>query len=93
MCALKKDVTSSTGLVVENAYIKVDEYSCYGNNVNARLRAYVSKELADNGASPIEGSEDIITLTVDYSDEADNTKKQIYEFAKTLEKYADAVDC
>lgn len=92
MCALKLTVIASTGLEVQDAYVKVDEYSCYGNNVNARLRAYVSKELADAGASAIEGSEDIITLTVDYSDVAANAKKQIYEHAKTLERYADAVD-
>ena len=90
--ALQMTVTSATGLDVQDAYIKVDEYSCYGNNVNARLRAYVSKDLADAGASAIEGSEDIITLTVDYSDDADNAKKQIYEYAKTLDKYAEAID-
>lgn len=90
--AFQKEVMSLTGMNVQNAYIKIDEYACYGETVHVRLRAYVSKELADNGNAPIEGSEDIITLTVDYSDDATNTKKQIYEYAKTLDKYADAID-
>lgn len=94
MCALKLEVTSTTGMVISGAYIKVDEYSCgKGNVVNARLRAYVSKELANSGASSIEGSEEIITFTVEYSDESDNPKKQIYEFVKNMDKYSDAIDC
>ncbi|ETT64955.1 hypothetical protein BSK66_08045 [Paenibacillus odorifer] len=90
--ALLLTLTSATGYEVQDAYIKVDEYGCYGNTVHARLRACVSKELADNGASSIEGSEDIITLTVDYSDNAANAKKQIYEHVKKLDKYVNSVD-
>lgn len=86
-------VTSSTGLIVESAYIKIDEYSCdKQNNVFARIRAYVSKELENSGSSPIEGSEDLIEITADYSEEAVNTKKQIYNHMKKLEKYSNAID-
>lgn len=90
--ALKQTIESSTGLTIEDGYIKVVEYSCYGDNVNARLRAYVSQQAANEGKSHIEGSEDIITITADYNDDAPNAKKQIYEHAKTLDKYVDAID-
>lgn len=91
--ALQITTTASTGYEVRDAYVKITGYTCGINNlVHARLCAYVSKELADAGASHIEGSEDIITLTCDYGDDASNTKKQIYEYAKTLDKFADAVD-
>lgn len=91
--ALQQKITSSTGLTIDDAYIKVDEYSCgKDNTINARLRAYVSQDLAKEGASHIEGSEDIVTLTANYADDAPNAKKQIYEYAKTLDKYAEAID-
>ncbi|MEK3987462.1 hypothetical protein MHB77_29455 [Paenibacillus sp. FSL K6-3166] len=91
--ALTKNVTSNTGIEVESAYIKVDEYSCGKNNtVNARVRAYVSREFEQEGKSFIEGAEDIIQIIGDYSDNALNMKKQIYNHIKTLEKYSDAID-
>jgi len=89
---LQLTITSSTGLEIENAYIRIDEYSCMDSTINARIRAYVSKEMQQQGKSFIEGTEEIITFDGDYSDEAVNTKKQIYEHMKTLEKYQDAVD-
>lgn len=91
--ALEKNIISSTGLEVQNAYIKIDEYSCgKGNIVNARIRAYASRELEQQGASYLEGTEDIVSFTADYSENAFNSKKQIYEYVKTLEKYSNAVD-
>lgn len=90
--ALQLTTTSAAGYEIQDAYIKVVEYACYGDTVHARLRAYVSQQTASDGKAHIEGSEDIITITCDYSDEADNAKKQIYEYAKTLPKYADAID-
>lgn len=91
--ALQMTITSAAGYEVQDAYFRVDEYSCAKDNaVHARLRAYVSQQAAAEGKAYIEGSEDIITLTVDYSDDADNTKKQIYEYAKTLDRYSEAID-
>lgn len=91
--ALQQNATSTTGLEIENAYFKIDEYSCDKNNmVKARIRAYVSKKLADSGAAPIEGIDDSLSFVANYEDNAENTKKQIYEHAKTLDKYADAID-
>lgn len=92
MCALQLKIESTTGYEVQDAYVKVDEYSCYGDTVHARLRAYVSQQASIDGKAHIEGSEEIVTLKVDYSDDACNTKKQIYEHTKMLDKYADAID-
>lgn len=86
-------IKSSTGLKVENAYIKIDEYSCdRHNSVNVRVRAYVSKELEMQGAVYLEGSEDIFNTTILYDDYSPNPKKQIYEYLKTLDKYKEATD-
>lgn len=91
--AILKSVSSSSGIEVINAYIKVDEYSCAkGNVVNARVRAYVSRNFEIEGKGPIEGNEEIIQITASYEDGSANTKKQIYEHMKTLPQYQDAVD-
>lgn len=91
--ALMQSVESSTGLIIENAYIKIDEYSCSKDNiVNARLKAYISQDAAKDNKSPIEGSEDFVTMLADYSENAHNVKKQLYEFAKKKEKYKNAID-
>lgn len=91
--ALQKNIQSTTGLEIKNAYIKVDNYSCNKNNiVSAKLLAFVSRSASEEGKAPIEGSGEIITLETDYSDGAINTKKQIYEYAKTIDKYKDAID-
>lgn len=90
--ALSKIIISATGLEIQNAYIRIDEYSCFENTVNARVRAYISKDMQISGKAFISGSEDIITMECDYSDIATNTKKQIYTHMKTLDKYSTAID-
>lgn len=91
--ALKMTISSDTGLNIENAYIHIDEYSCNKDEtINARIRAYVSRELMKSGSAFISGSEEIITLQGDYSDTATNAKKQIYAHMKTLDKYKDTTD-
>jgi len=91
--ALKMTIQSDIGQEFQNAYIRIDEYRCDTNeNISARVRAYISRDLMKNGANFIGGSEDIISLKGDYSDLAINIKKQIYEYMKTLAKYSNAID-
>lgn len=91
--ALKMTIQSNTGINIEDAYIHIDEYSCNKEEViNARIRSYISRDLMKNGANFISGSEEIITIQGDYSDTAMNTKKQIYNHIKTLDKYLSAID-
>ena len=91
--ALKMDITSATGLMVQGAYVKIDEYFSYKDDcIFAKVRGYVSRELESAGSAPIEGTEEIIELVCDYSDGAKNSKSQIYTYMKTLEKYANALD-
>lgn len=87
------NIESTTGFIHENAFLKIDEYSCdQNNNIRARVRAYISREHALAGASHIEGSEEIIEIKGDYSERALNTKIQIYDYLGTLDKYKDAID-
>lgn len=88
-----KTITGDAGLEIQNAYIHIDEYTCDKNEkISARIRAYVSRDLMKSDKSYISGSEDVISLQGNYSDTAVNTKKQIYVYIKTLDKYKNAVD-
>lgn len=87
------NIKGSTGISFSGAYTKIDEYSCdKTNTVSARMRSYASKEMEQEGKSPIEGSELIVSLKCDYSDDAVNTKKQIYTHLKKLPEYEHAID-
>ena len=90
--AISQTIVSDTGLTIQDAYIRVHDYHCSGNTINVRLRAYINRQAANGGKSHVEGSEDILIIEGDYSENAPNTKIQIYKYAKTLNKYADAVD-
>src|SRR5690606_9496867 len=91
--ALKMNFLASTGVMHHDAYIKVFSYTCdVENTINARLRAYASRQHAMDGLSHLEGSEDIISFNGDYSALAKNAKTQIYEHAKTIERYSNSVD-
>lgn len=91
--ALQKTILADTGVTHVNAYIKVHSYSCdVDNTINARLRAYASRQHAHDGKAHLEGSEDIVSIVGDYSENADNAKKQIYDKLKLMDNYLDAVD-
>lgn len=90
--ALEMDILSETGMDIPKAYFRIDEYSCYNTKVFAKIRGYVSRDLHIKGNSPIEGTEHVVEITCDYSDYARNTKIQIYEYLKTLERYDNAED-
>lgn len=90
--ALEMDILSETGMDIPKAYFRIDEYSCYDTKIFAKIRGYVSRDLHIKGNSPIEGTEHVVEITCDYSDYARNTKIQIYEYLKTLERYDNAED-
>lgn len=91
---LQKTIISDNGLEIQDAYFRIDEYSCNGSNlINARIRAYVSRDLQKQGANFITGSEDVVSFIGQYFNNSINTKKQCYDYIKTLSKYTDAIDC
>lgn len=91
--ALEMDFKSTIGQIFNRVYFTIDEYSCDKKEiVRAKIRGYITRDLSKSGASPLEGSETIVELTVDYSDEATNSKKQIYEKLRTLPEFENAVD-
>lgn len=91
--ALSMKLKSNIGIEIDNAYIRIDEiHSDKFNRVQARMSGYVNKEAFINGNKAISGSEDFIYIDGNFEDDSVNIKKQIYEYAKTLDKYSGAID-
>ena len=89
--ALSKTVSTNSGLLVPNAYIRIDEQSGGKNVIDLRVRIYVSKEKREEGAAWVE--EKLQSFVPDTSENSSNFIKQGYDFLKTLEEYADSIAC
>ena len=82
--AIKKDINLDTGIIVNEAYCRVENITIDKQKMNLNVRKYVAKD------KPF-FSEEIITC--DYDIDGDNPFKQSYEYLKTLEEFKDAEDC
>lgn len=89
--ALSKNITLNNGLVVNNAYIRIDTVSGYKGGLDYSINSYISQDGFINGQGYLE--QEILHFVPSVEDNSPNFIKQAYEDAKTLPKYADAVDC
>lgn len=89
--ALSKDIILNNGLTVPNAYIRIDTVSGYKGELDISVNSYVSQEAFNNGQGYLE--QKFYHFVPSVADGALNFIKQGYEYLKTLEEYADAVDC
>lgn len=84
---LKKELES--GLILEEAYCKVEEINANKEKMNFYLSIYLNKEARNNNKIPLESKF--------YSCDHDvymnrNTIKQAYMYLKSLEDYNNAID-
>ena len=91
--ALKKLLTLASGITVENAYIRISEYS--GKNKGSttyKVDAYKDSRAYTEDCSTVCESK-IYTIETSITDDSPNILKQGYEGLKLLPEYADAEDC
>jgi len=89
--ALNKSIILNNGLIVNNAYIRIDTVKGYKGDLQISVNSYVSKEAFDSGQGYLE--QKFYNFVPSVEDTAPNFIRQGYEHLKTLEEYADAVDC
>ena len=89
--ALSKNIILNNGLTVNNAYIRVDTVSGYKGGLDISVNAYVSQQDFTDGKGYLE--QKIYSFVPSVEDTASNFIKQGYEYLKTLEEYADTIDC
>lgn len=88
---LQKTIELSNGILVNDAYIRIDTVSGYKGNIQVSVNSYVSQEAFNNGIGYLE--QKFYNFIPSVEDDAPNFIKQGYEHLKTLPEYADAVDC
>lgn len=88
--AITKNIELNTGLLVENAYIRIDSLSGCKENLSMSVNAYLSQEDFTQGKAYLE--QEIHSFTPSVEDGSENFIKQGYTYLKTLQKYLNAVD-
>lgn len=91
--AIKLTILDSSGIYVEDAYIKITEFHCYGKRIEAHFKAYVSENFSKQGVPAIGGWCKVFDFIGDFSDGSYNIKKQIYEKIKEEREFSEAIDC
>jgi len=86
--ALTKQIETSQGILLENAYIKIIEQSGNKENINIRVGIFKDMDASRNGKEFLEQKLYNFVPTLD-----ENFIKQGYEYLKTLDEYVDATDC
>lgn len=89
--ALSKTTTTSTGIDVTNAYIRVDTVAGYKGRIDTSVNYYVSKQEFIDGKGYVQ--QQMFAFVPDIADGSANFIAQAYEHLKTLPEFADAIDC
>jgi hypothetical protein len=84
--AMKMTYKLDNGLIVPDAYIKIISAGTDKTYANVTIGVYVSEEQIE----PVDTHAYI--FAVDMTDNAKNIWKQGYEYLKSLDKFADAID-
>lgn len=83
--AIQKPTTlEHFGLVLENAYHKIDDISLSNKHVRFSVKTYASKEARDALASPINTVINAITFDDLQAYEGDDIIAKLYTFTKTV---------
>ncbi len=86
--ALTKQIETSQGFVLENAYIKIHEQSGNMGIISIRVVTYKDKVAREEGKDFLE--EKLYAFVPNLEE---NFIKQGYEYLKTLNEYNNAIDC
>lgn len=88
--ALQKKTTLKIGMEVENAYFRIEYIEGTKKEVTFCLAVYLDQQSCLDGRAELESS--YYTFTPIITETSLNHWKQAYEYLKTLEEFADAVD-
>lgn len=88
--AISKNIETSSGIKLENAYGKIATISGGKSHLSMELKFYVDYE-ASLSKEPVKT--DYISFIPSTDDSAPNFIRQGYEYIKTLQEYNDVTDC
>ena len=85
--ALINDIELESGLVIGNAYHRIDSYKGTERYLAFIVNIYINEEAFDEGKPPITYKEYGLSYNKDR-----NLFSQMYEYLRSLPEYADAVE-
>lgn len=88
--AISKTIVLSSGLTVENAYIRISNIEGNKDSLVFEIRGYASQQAYLDGKSYLDYKK--YSFVPSQSSISDRWDKQAYEYLKTLDKYIGAVD-
>lgn len=89
--AVQQNIELQNGLIVNDAYVRIDTVAGYKGAITISVNSYVSQQDFLDGKPYLE--QRFYTFTPDVSPTAKEMWTQGYEYLKTLDEYAGAVDC
>lgn len=89
--ALQKNIELKNGLIVNDAYIRIDTVNGYKGAITISVNSYVSQQDFIDGKSYLE--QKFYTFTPNVTPDADELWTQGYEYLKSLPEFVDAIDC
>lgn len=89
--AFTNKVVLENGLIIEDAYIRLDTVNGYKGRLDISVNSYVSQSDFQIGKGYL--VQKIYNFMPSVADGASNFIKQGYDYLKTLEEYETSVDC
>lgn len=89
--ALKKSETLENGILVTDAYFRIDTVSGYKGEITISVNSYVSQESFLETSPYLE--QKFYTFVPNVSSDSKEMWTQGYEHLKTLPEFAGAIDC
>ncbi|MCM3110690.1 hypothetical protein [Lederbergia lenta] len=87
---LLKDIRTDSGILVRDAYFRVDTISCNKDICNISLLSYINRNAFLQGKSFV--TTESHTFSPDLTAGAPNLFQQAYDYLKTIEDFEDAED-
>ncbi|MEK5181727.1 hypothetical protein [Paenibacillus odorifer] len=88
--ALLKEMTLESGLIIEQAYIRVQGLNGNKGVVAISLEIFLTRELCEEGKSPIAFLS--FAFEPDENEDSPRWDKQAYKYLKTLPEFYGAID-
>lgn len=88
--AFEMKITTGAGVVINNAYVRVDTVCGYKFGLDISVNSYVTQEAFEGGQGYLE--QKFYNLIPSVEDDAPNFIKQGYIYLKTLPEFEDAID-
>lgn len=88
--AISKNIELSSGLKIDDAYIRIDTVNGYKGGITISVNSYISQKAFKCGKNYLD--QKFYSFVPNVDNNSENFIKQGYSYLKMLEEYKDATD-